>query len=90
MARRRSAAAAGSPAAQAEPSEGGPYDSDVRSGIEVAGSAERDENLVLPPGAHLRIVTLAEPFVVMLPQPTTAFFWFGADFRTFQGPVALP
>lgn len=58
--------------------------------IEVIGSGEYDEDLVLPEGAWLRRMALAEPLVVMLPEPTTAFFWFGEEIRSFQGPVELP
>ena len=60
---------------------------DGKSFIEVIGSGEYDEELVLPEGASLRRHPLAEPLVVMLPEPTTAFFWFGAEMRSFQGPI---
>ena len=58
--------------------------------IEVVGSREQDDAIVLPDGASLGVVTLAEPFVVLLPEPTTAFFWMQAGMRSFQGPVELP
>ena len=60
---------------------------DGKGYVEVVGSGEYDENLVLPEGAWLRRHLLAEPLVVMLPEPTTAFFWFGVEMRSFQGPV---
>ena len=58
--------------------------------IEVIGTCDDDENLVLPKGASFRTITLAEPFVLMLPEPTTTFFWMGDNIRSFQGPVDLP
>ena len=36
------------------------------------------------------VIDLQELFVVLLPEPTTAFFWFGERLRSFQGPVDLP
>ena len=63
---------------------------DGMSFIEVIGSGEYDEDLALPEGARLRRSRLAEPLVVLLPEPTTAFFWFGERLRSFQGPVDLP
>ena len=63
---------------------------DGMSFIEVVGSDEYDEDLTLPQGARLQRHRLAEPFVVLLPEPTTAFFWFGERLRSFQGPVDLP
>lgn len=58
--------------------------------IEVIGMSDGDEELVLPENASLRTITLEEPIVVMLPEPTTAFFWMGDSIRSFQGPVDLP
>ena len=55
--------------------------------IEVVGSGEYDEDLVLPEGASLRRHPLAEALVVLLPEPTTTFFWFGEEMRSFQGPI---
>jgi hypothetical protein len=63
---------------------------DGMSFIEVVGSGEYDEDRTLPQGARLQRHRLAEPFVVQLPAPTTAFFWFGERLRSFQGPVDLP
>lgn len=60
-----------------------------KSFIEVIGSGEHDDDLVLPESAWLRRHSLAEPLVVMLPEPTTTFFWLGEDMRSFQGPVEL-
>jgi len=65
-------------------------DHDDEHFIEVVGKPEDDENLVLPEGASLRKITLAEPFVVMLPEPTTTFFWMDDNIRSFQEPVNLP
>jgi len=62
---------------------------DGKSFIEVVGSGEYDEGLVLPEGAWLRRIRLAEPLVVKLPKPTTAFFWFDAEMRSFQGPIEV-
>ena len=53
---------------------------------EVTGTPDSDENLVLPEGASLHTITLAEPFVVMLPEPTMTYFWIGENIRSFQGP----
>ena len=63
---------------------------DGKSFIEVVGLGEYDEDLVLPEGAWWQRHPLVEPLVVMLPEPTTAFFWFGDKLRSFQGPVELP
>jgi hypothetical protein len=60
---------------------------DGKSFIEVIGSSEYDEELVLPDGAWLQRRPVAEPLVLMLPEPTTTFFWFGEEMRSFQGPV---
>jgi len=65
-------------------------DHDGEHFIEVIGMSDGDENLVLPEGASLRTITLAEPFVVMLPEPTMTYFWMGKNMRSFQGPVDLP
>ena len=58
--------------------------------VEVVGVREGDDTRVLPKGAHLRTLTLDEPWVVMLPAPPTTFFWMGKAMRSFQGPVDLP
>ncbi len=65
-------------------------DHDGEQFIEVIGRPDRDDDLVLPEGAFLRTITLVEPFVVMLPEPTTTFFWMSDNIRSFQGPVDLP
>ena len=58
--------------------------------VEVVGNAEHDEDLPLPDKARLRTVELQAPWVVTLPSPTVAFFYFGSGMRSFQGPVTLP
>ena len=58
--------------------------------VEVVGNAEHDEDLPLPDEARLRTVELQAPWVVTLPSPTVAFFYFGSGMRSFQGPVTLP
>ena len=58
--------------------------------VEVVGNAEHDVDLPLPDKARLRTVELQAPWVVTLPSPTVAFFYFGSGMRSFQGPVTLP
>lgn len=58
--------------------------------VEVVGDASEDESLVLPEGASLKQVSLQQPWLVSLPTPTRALFWFGRSMRSFQGPVTLP
>ena len=58
--------------------------------VEVVGERSADSSLVLPEGGSLRQVELRQPWVVPLPTPTRAFFWFGKSLRSFQGPVTLP
>ena len=58
--------------------------------VELVGESKGDDALVLPPGGTLRQITLEQPWVVQLPTPTRAFFWFGDAMRSFQGPVTLP
>ncbi|MEZ5502353.1 MAG: hypothetical protein R3E50_06730 [Halioglobus sp.] len=58
--------------------------------VELVGDPDGDDALVLPPGGTLRRVFLTQPWVVDLPNPTRAFFWFGANMRSFQGPVTVP
>ena len=58
--------------------------------VEVVGNSEHDEDLPLPDKARLRTVELQAPWVVTLPSPTVAFFYFGSGMRSFQGPVTLP
>jgi len=58
--------------------------------VELVGHGSGDHSLVLPQGAALRRIELTRPWVVTLPTPTRAFFWFGESMRSFQGPVTLP
>ena len=58
--------------------------------VEVVGDDSDDSSLMLPSGGVLSTVELTQPWLVALPTPTTAFFWFGEVMRSFQGPVTLP
>jgi hypothetical protein len=58
--------------------------------VEVVGTPERDAELVLPPGGSLSELRLREDWIVDLPTPTTAYFWWAPVLRSFQGPVRLP
>jgi len=58
--------------------------------VEVVGDAAADASLALPQGGVLSRLELTRPWVVPLPTPTRAFFWFGESMRSFQGPVTLP
>ena len=58
--------------------------------VEVVGSAENDYQLVLPEGASLKQITLQQPWVVILPNPTQTIWSFAPQMRSFQGPVVLP
>lgn len=58
--------------------------------VDVVGTAERDDQITLPEGASLKQLELEQPWVVSLPTPTTTLWHFGAEMRSFQGPVALP
>jgi hypothetical protein len=58
--------------------------------VEVVGSAENDHQLVLPEGASLKQITLSQPWVVTLPNPTQTIWSFAPQTRSFQGPVVVP
>lgn len=58
--------------------------------VEVVGNDRRDDALVLPQGGELMHIALSEHWLIELPSPTSAFFWFGQGMRSFQGPVQLP
>jgi hypothetical protein len=58
--------------------------------VEVIGDSSEDASRVLPAGGILKKIELAEPWIVSLPTPTRAFFWWGKSARSFQGPVTLP
>lgn len=58
--------------------------------VEVVGNADRDDQLALPEGARLRKIELKQPWIVDLPTPTKTIWQFGAQMRSFQGPVKLP
>jgi len=58
--------------------------------VEVVGGSAHDDELPLPEGATLHKVVLRQPWVVVLPTPTIAFFCNCSGLRSFQGPVLLP
>ena len=59
--------------------------------VELIGTAETDQNLVLPDGGTLSQISLGQPWIVELPSPTRCFIWnWGKNPRSFQGPVQLP
>lgn len=58
--------------------------------VEVVGNAGLDDQLALPEGASLRMIELKQPWIVDLPNPTKTIWQFGAQMRSFQGPVILP
>jgi len=58
--------------------------------VEVIGESDDDDSRVFPEGGILKQIMLSEPWVVSLPTPTRAFFWWGESPRSFQGPVTLP
>jgi hypothetical protein len=58
--------------------------------VEVVGDDARDSELLLPAGGRLLTIHTAQPWIVDLPAPTTAWFWMTPGMRSFQGPVQLP
>ena len=58
--------------------------------VEVVGDADQDDQMVLPQGGSLRKIELKQPWIVDLPNPTKTIWQFGAQMRSFQGPVILP
>lgn len=59
--------------------------------VELIGTAETDQNLVLPDGGTLSQISLGQPWIVELPSPTRCFIWnWSKNPRSFQGPVQLP
>ena len=59
--------------------------------VEVIGHPDSDSLICFPPDAVCREVTLDQPWLVELPSPTQAYFWFHkTGIRGFQGPVSLP
>ena len=58
--------------------------------VEVVGNSDNDSEITLPEGGSLNQLVLKEPWVVPLPNPTTTIWSFGAQLRSFQGPVILP
>jgi hypothetical protein len=58
--------------------------------VEVVGDASDDAGRILPEGGELNEIVLNDPWVVLLPTPTRAFFWWHGSIRSFQGPVTLP
>jgi hypothetical protein len=55
--------------------------------IELVGEDTDDDQLVLPEGGAIEKIHLKKPWVVSLPSPTDAYFWFSRGMRSFQGPV---
>ena len=58
--------------------------------VGVVGTPEGDGQITLPEGASLRQLEIQQPWVVVLPTPTTTLWHFGMSVRSFQGPVAVP
>lgn len=58
--------------------------------VETVGDDCADNALVLPEGGELLKLELDRAWLVELPSPTRAFFWFDQGMRSFQGPVVLP
>ena len=58
--------------------------------VELVGENLVDREIVLPEGGAIVRIHLDQPWVVPLPTPTDAYFWFGKRIRSFQGPVSLP
>jgi hypothetical protein len=58
--------------------------------VELVGDDSGDSSLTLPAGGELITIELTQPWLVILPTPARAFFWFGDGMRSFQGPVKLP
>lgn len=58
--------------------------------VDVVGTADHDDEITLPEGASLKQLELKQPWVVVLPTPTTTFWHFGTELRSFQGPVTFP
>ena len=55
--------------------------------VELVGDETEDDQLVLPEVGVIERVYLTKPWVVRLPTPTDAYFWFARGMRSFQGPV---
>ncbi len=58
--------------------------------VEVVGTADNDHQITLPEGVSLKQIVLEQPWVVPLPTPAKTIWQFGAQLRSFQGPVTLP
>ena len=58
--------------------------------VEVVGDDENDSALPLANGASIQRISLDQPWVVELPQPTQTLWSFKPELRSFQGPVELP
>ena len=55
--------------------------------VELVGDETQDDQLVLPEGGVIEKFHLTKPWVVPLPSPTDAYFWFTRGMRSFQGPI---
>jgi hypothetical protein len=58
--------------------------------VEVVGTADIDHEIQLPEGGSLKQIALEQPWIVPLPTPTKTIWQFGAQLRSFQGPVTQP
>ena len=58
--------------------------------VEVVGDDQNDNALPLTAGANIQQVTLSQPWLVELPNPTQTLWVFKPELRSFQGPVELP
>ncbi len=59
--------------------------------VEVVGNTEVDEQICFPTDAVCHEIELRQPWLVELPNPTQAYFWFHKNGpRSFQGPISLP
>jgi hypothetical protein len=58
--------------------------------VEVVGDNKNDNALPLLDGARIQSITLCQPWLVELPNPTQTLWTFQPTLRSFQGPVELP
>ena len=58
--------------------------------VEVVGDNRNDNDLPLSEGASIQQITLSQPWVVTLPNPTQTLWAFKPELRSFQGPIELP
>jgi hypothetical protein len=58
--------------------------------VEVVGDDKNDSALPLKNGASIEQISLPEPWVCELPDPSKTLWAFKPELRSFQGPVELP